>query len=102
MFKVPFYSFQNYQQVIGKKYEEQERGDWIDLEAIFDVMTPEFIQHFATVDARTLGQYLNYEPLSEQIEFAGKYRSLKDVLVAIKLLMPTLWTCEYFLRQTGK
>ena len=47
MFKVPFYSFQNYQQVIGKSYDEQDRSEWISLEDVFAMMTPEFVSRFA-------------------------------------------------------
>lgn len=102
MWKVPFYSFQNYPIVIGKPYEEQEVSERVDFQDIVKVMTPEFVKRFAQVDARALGQYLQYEDLSESVEFGGKYRGLADVLVAVKLLMPSLWTCEYFLWQGGK
>lgn len=102
MFKVPFYGFQNYQQVIGKSYEEQERDDRVDLQAVMEVMTSEFVDRFANVDARSLGQYLDYEDLSTSVEFGGKYKSLEEVLVAMKLLMPSLWTTEYFLWKEGR
>lgn len=97
MFKVPFYSFQNYQTIIGKHYDEQDVEERVDLESFVKLLTPEFVAKYAEVDARGLGNYLEYNNLSETIAFAGKFKSLEDVLVASKLLMPSLWTCDYFL-----
>ncbi|NOZ44523.1 MAG: hypothetical protein GXP45_05305 [bacterium] len=45
-----------------------------------------------------MGNYLEYHDLSESVRFAGKIMSLEEVLVATKLLFPTLRRCDSYLR----
>ncbi|NOZ44522.1 MAG: hypothetical protein GXP45_05300 [bacterium] len=52
MFKVPFYSLQNYQTIVGKPYSEQGIDAWINLQDFLQVLTPDFIASYAQVDAR--------------------------------------------------
>ncbi len=81
--KVPFYSMTSYQPIMSKSYSENDTSNWVDLKTILEIMTPDFISNLATLDARQLGN-------------SNLDLSKKDNIIACKLLLPTLWTCDYF------
>ena len=97
MLKVPFYTQSNYHNIITKTYEQNDKSNRYYLADFFEVLTESFVCNYASLDARQLTAYFQNKALNEMIPFGGTNKRLQDVIVAIKLLMPTLWACEYFL-----
>jgi hypothetical protein len=97
MLKVPFYTQSNYHNIITKTYEQNDKSNRYYLADFFEVLTESFVSNYASLDARQLTAYFQNKALNEMIPFGGTNKRLQDVIVAIKLLMPTLWACEYFL-----
>lgn len=97
MLKVPFYTQTNYQDIITKTYEQNDKSNRYNLSDFFEILTENFVSNYASLDARQLTEYFQNKALNEAIPFGTTNKKLKEVIVAIKLLMPTLRTCEYFL-----
>ena len=64
-------------------------------------MTDKFISTFADASAINLWEYVqnHLETINSAppVSLGDRFLSLENVLVATKLLMPTLWNCNYFL-----
>lgn len=98
MFKLPFYTFKSYPEIMWKPYS----GDswWIDVEDFLSILTPDFVAKYCDVNSTRLWDYLvsNSTTLkASKITIWGKIYTTYDVLTAVKLLFPTLWTCNYFI-----
>lgn len=102
MFKVPFYRFQNYHDIMGKPYEEQNTEERVEFGEFLKLLTPTFVQQYAQVDARTIGDYINQHDLLQPIDFNGEQIMLEEFLIAAKLLLPTMWSSDYFLWNAGE
>ncbi len=96
MLKVPFYTQSNYHDIITKSYEQNDRSNRCYLSDFFEVLTDGFVSNYASLDARQLTSYFQNKVLNEMIPFGWTNKKLQEVIVAIKLLMPTLRACEYF------
>ena len=100
MLKIPFYTFDNYQDVIAKSYEDNKTMDWIELKDILSVLSDEFVAKYASVNSCRLWDYVNTcsaELSNQTVSLWGdRFVSLEDFIVLVKLAMPTLWTCSYF------
>lgn len=97
MLKVPFYTQTNYHDIITKTYEQNDKSNRYNLSDFFEILTESFVSNYASLDARQLTEYFQNKALNEAIPFGSTNKKLKEVIVAIKLLMPTLRACEYFL-----
>jgi hypothetical protein len=97
MFKVPFYTQANYRDIIAKTYEQNDKSERFSLSDFFEVFTENFVNNYSFLDARDLWNYFTNKSLNEIISFGWSKKKLQDIIIALKLLMPTLWTCEYFL-----
>ncbi len=96
MFKVPFYTFDNYLSILDTSHHLVNGYERVELKCFLQLMDNEFVQRYANWDVRKLGEYLDTIGGDETIMFAWSTRKLRDVVIAVKLLMPTLWTCDYF------
>lgn len=97
MLKVPFYTQSNYHNIITQTYEQNDKSNRYELSDFFEVLTESFVNNYASLDARHLTTYFQNKALNEMIPFGWWSKKLQEVIVAIKLLMPTLRACEYFL-----
>lgn len=97
MLKVPFYTQTNYRDIITKTYEQNDKSNRVNLSDFFEILTEGFVINYANLDARKLAEYFQNKTLNEMIPFGGTSKRLQDVIIAIKLLMPTLRACDYFL-----
>lgn len=98
MLKVPFYTWTNYSDIMGKTFEQNQKSNRIDLSEFFEILTESFVNNYASLDVRKLDEYFQNKSLNQNISFGWSNKKLQEVIIAIKLLMPTLWACEYFLR----
>ena len=96
MLKVPYYTQLNYHNIISKTYEQNDKSNRYDLSDFFEILTEDFVNNYSSLDARWLTTYFQNKTLNEMIPFGWTTKRLQDVIIAIKLLMPTLRTCDYF------
>lgn len=94
--KLPFFTLSNYQQIMQLPYAWVP-AIWLDFWNVISVLRPGLIWRFANLDARKLWTDLNV-PSSEKLRIWTEDYALKDAMIALKLLLPTLWACEYFFR----
>jgi len=87
MLKVPYYSFQNYQTIIERPYSEYNSTKRIDFSEFIKKLDENYIYKYRTLDARKLWNKENNNKNPED-----------KFLIATKLLMPSLRTCDYFFR----
>lgn len=102
MLRVPFYTLENYKKIVTTPYYSQDVSNWISLNNFLEFLTSENINLYARIDSRDLKWYIERSDLQKQVLFGGKRRKLADVLIASKLLLPTLWTCNYNFWDQGK
>lgn len=84
MFNVPRYTATNYRQIILQPYDDMQSLERINFNKILQFLTEANINSNASLDARRI--WVNYQ----------------QELVQTKLLLPTLRTCDYFMRNIGK
>lgn len=98
--KVPFYN-SNYTTLINAPYTENFWGSCVEFKTLLKFLTDDFIQKYKSVDVRKVWDYISQNKatdsfLNSTFDLDGKNYSWAEVLTAIKLLMPTLWSCNYF------
>lgn len=103
--KVPFYS-SNYTTLISAPYTDNFGGCGVEFKTLLKFLTDEFIQKYKAVDVRKVGDYISQNKatdnfLNSTFDIDGKSHTWAEVLTAIKLLMPTLWNCNYFIWDIG-
>lgn len=99
--KVPFFELWNYSEIQDKNYDEQNTANWIDFDKIIAYLSKDFINDFKDIDPRQIGNKIdnldneldNYSPINLT---GDNFASPKDMLIATKLLVPTLRKCQYF------
>jgi len=77
MFKVPFFNTSNYRSIMSKKYYKIDTSDRVNIGQIIF-----FIQ-------KNIDKYANIDPRDLQW-------TIDPNLISAKLLIPTLWNCNYF------
>ncbi len=90
----PLFTIENYQNIMQNPYGWQP-SNWLAFWDIVRVLRPALISRFASLDGRKLSTDLTV-PASEKLRIWSKEYSLKDAIIALKLLMPTLRACTYF------
>lgn len=95
---VPFFTLGNYRNIMWSSYEQADTTDRISFWDIIAFMQPSFIQQFATLDARQISAYITNHHLQKKVTIGTKQITTTEALVALKLMMPTLYDCDYFLR----
>lgn len=91
---VPKFTLQNYSQIMTKPFEWNTSGR-LALDALLEVMRPWFVKRFASLDARRLWTDLTV-PATEKVTMWWKQYSLQEIVIASKLLIPSLRTTDYF------
>ena len=64
MLKVPFYSLENYQKILGRKYEEQSLDDWVSFFDLIAVLGKSFLSEYGELDTRKLSSVNKYSQFS--------------------------------------
>lgn len=101
MFKLPVYSPSNYQNIIWKPFSP-DACQWLDISDFLEILSDTTISLLQDANVMKLSEFVknNTQKIS-QIP-AGKFWSSENAFYALKYLMPTLWTCEYFIWNVGK
>lgn len=102
MLKVPFYTLNNYSDIIAKTYEQNDKSDRFLLSDFFDILNTEFVSRYSDLDTRKLWEYFANKTLNQMIPFGWTNKKLQDIIIAVKLLLPTMRACDYFLRNCKK
>lgn len=103
MLRVPRYTRSNYQTIISTHYSAQDTSGWIDFADVIRGMSESFVASYSGVNASGTGAVIRDTPsLSTQKTGIPSLPTTKDLLVASKLLVPTLWSCSYFWWNIGK
>ena len=55
MLKVPFYTQSNYQDIITKTYEQNDKSNRYNLSDFFEILTEVFVNNYASLDVRQCG-----------------------------------------------
>ena len=104
--KTPFFTWSSYSQIMKEEYRYLDSYNWVDMKYILRIMNKDFIEKFANVDARELGTYVqgNKDALESMppVAIGDNFKSFEEVLISIKLLMPSLWNCNYFVWDIGE
>lgn len=94
---IPKFTLQNYTQIMGSPYDGNT-SNWRSFDDVVRLLCVEtFRERFALVDGRKLSTDLNVWS-SETIMIWGKTINLRECVIAIKLVLPTLRTTNYFFR----
>ncbi len=104
--KIPFFTWSSYSQIMKEEYRYLETNNWVDIRNVFRIINDDFIQKFAKVDARELGNYIqqNKDILETMppVAIGDNFKTFEEILIATKLWMPTLWNCNYFFWDIGE
>lgn len=102
MLKLPIYNPWNYQTIISKNFELQDTTDWVSIWKFLEIMSDDVIDLIADANTMKLSDYVknNWSKIA-QIP-AGVFGSSENAFYAIKLLFPTLWSCDYFIWNVEK
>jgi len=93
---IPWFTMNNYTPLMNKEFSSDEPVDRFSIRELFAVLQNPFTGTYADLDARTLPDFLQNEAPTGNHLFNGTQNSKKDLLVALKLLCPSLWCCDYF------
>lgn len=94
----------NYTSVMGKDYWDSEDVNFTDFSNMLKYMNSEFITQIKWLSAlevwnySELEKYFSDKQLEDNVYFWDNQYSFWDYIVMVKLLMPSLWTCNYFYR----
>ena len=69
MLKVPFYTWTNYSDIMGKTFEQNQKSNRIDLSEFFEILTESFVNNYASLDVRKLDEYFQNKSLNQNISF---------------------------------
>lgn len=94
-FLVPKFTLNNYTTIMGKEYAWTWADRWSGADIVRLLCNEPFRQRFATLDARKLATDLSVWA-NETITIGGKVMKLRDCVIALKLVFPTLRCCDYF------
>gem|GEM_PF-2504246 len=104
--KIPFFTWSSYSQIMKEEYRYLETHNWVDMKHILRIMNKDFMKKFADVDVRELGTYVqeNKDNLESMppVAMGDNFKTFEEVLISIKLLMPSLWSCNYFVWDIGE
>ena len=92
---VPKFTLTNYTQLMGSNFQGYGADRWSLQDMWRALCSPNLIQRFALLDARKLWTDLQV-PATEKIQVWNVTMKLSDFIIACKLLIPSLWTCDYF------
>lgn len=94
--QVPLFTMNNYASTMDNEFTSDQSAVRISIwEALAALQNP-FVEEHSSLDARNLWLFLSQESNSWKIYFNKQNIDKSEVLVALKLLCPTLRCCEYF------
>lgn len=94
-FLVPKFTLHNYTQIMSQKFQWFWPDWWSLNDLVRCLRGTDLCERFARLDARNLYQGLSVWA-QEVVMIWGRQVPLEEALCAIKLVMPSLWMCDYF------
>lgn len=102
MLKLPFFTQENYSDIMSKTYSQQNTVGWLNLRDVMQCVQPSLLAMFANVDARKLTEYFATHPINGNFPIGSKTYTMKQALTALKLLVPTVFLSDYFFRNQNQ
>lgn len=102
MLKLPFFTQENYSDIMSKPYSQQNTTWWLNFWDVMQCVQPSLLTMFANVDARKLAEYFATHPISGNFPIGSKTYTMKQALTALKLLVPTVFLSDYFFRNQNQ
>lgn len=98
----PRFTMTNYTPLMDVEFDGSQMSHWFAVWEFFATMQHPFTTEYADVDVRKLTEFLqSHTPQGSRL-FAGQDITKKDLLIACKLLSPTLRCCDYFFWNVGE
>ncbi len=94
----PRFTQSNYLNVMHKEFWNQTTTQWFSIRELFATLQAPFSKTYGDLDARKLSEFLQHDKPEDMTYFNGEYKPTHELITAMKLVCPTVWCCDYFLR----